>query len=324
MKFKHLMVVASVAWLCVLSHAAAATGSYPDKPVKLIVQGAIGSGPDVLARIVVEQLKLTWRQTIVIVNQPGAGGLVAAQAAANAERDGYTLFVPTITTFVILPEMQEKLPFDLDRDFVPIGLLAQTPMMIAVSPSLGVASVSELVDLSRKRPDGLFYAANNRGSLPHLTGELWRSEAGAPMTFVPYAGFTAGLQDLIGGRVSMIVESVGALAGAVTSGMVKPLAVASLARLPSHPEVPTVSETIPGFSAVGWVALTAPSSTPADVVQKISDDLNAALSDPGLVRRFESLGAIAQPMTPGRTQEFIHGEQQLWRPIVRRLGLKSQ
>jgi tripartite-type tricarboxylate transporter receptor subunit TctC len=260
----------------------------------------------------------------VIVNQPGAGGLMAAQSAANADRDGYTLFVPTITTFVILPEMHDKLPFDLDRDFVPIGLLAQTPMMLAVLPSLGVSSVSELVALARKRPDGLFYAANNRGSLPHLTGELWRSEAGAPMTFVPYAGFTAGLQDLVGGRLSMIVESVGALAGAVTAGMVKPLAVASVARLPSHPEVPTVSETIPGFSAVGWIALTAPSGTPPDVIQKISDDLNAALSDPAVVRRFESLGAITQPMTPGRTREFIQAEQQRWRPVVRRLGLKAQ
>lgn len=324
MKFKHLMTVASVAWLCLLSQAIAAAEAYPAKPVKLIVQGAAGSGPDVLARIVAERLERTWKQTILIVNQPGAGGLTAAQSAVGAERDGYTLFVPTITTFVILPEMHDKLPFDLDRDFVPIGLLAQTPMMFAVSPSLGVTSLPQLVAMTRSRPDGLFYAANNRGSLPHLTAERWRAEAGAPMTFVPYAGFTAGLQDLLGGRVSMIVESVGALAGAVTAGTLRPLAVASAARLPSHPDVPTVSETVPGFTAVGWVALAAPSGTPADVIRKISDDLNAAVSDSALVRRFEALGAVAQSMTPARTQEFIRDEQQLWRPVVRHLGLKAQ
>lgn len=324
MKLKRLFISASAALLCAVAPMAPAAADYPGRPVKLIVQGAAGSGPDVLARIVAEQLERRWKEAVVVVNQSGGGGIVAGQMAASAERDGYTLYVPTITTYVVLPEMHDKLPFDLERDFVPIGLLAQTPMMIAVAPSLGVDSLQELVALARKRPDDLFYAANNRGSLPHLTGELWRERAGAPITFVPYAGVAAGLQDLMGGRVSVIVESVGALAGAVKGGSVKPLAVASPARLASYPALPTVSESMPGFEAVAWVALAAPSGTPAEVIRKIGEDLNAALAEPALVQRFQELGAVARPMTPAATQAFIRAEQQLWRPVVRQIGLKAR
>ena len=197
-------------------------------------------------------------------------------------------------------------------------------MMIAVAPSLGIDTLPELVALSRKRPDALFYAANNRGSMPHLSGELWRDRAGASMTFVPFAGAAAGLQELMGGRIAVIVESVGALAGAVKAGSVKALAVASSSRLAAYPELPTVSESIPGFEAMAWVALAAPSGTPAELIRKISDDLNAALGEPVLARRFEELGAIARPMTPSETQAFIRDEQQRWRPVVRHVELKSR
>jgi len=324
MNFIRLKQLLLTSLLCLAAQAIAASDAYPVRPVKLIVQGAAGSGPDVLARAVAEQLERSWKQPVVIVNLPGAGGLIAAQTAAAAEHDGYTLFAPTITTFVILPEMHEKLPFDLERDFAPIGLLATTPMMIAVAPALGVGSLPELVALARKQPNGLFYAANNRGSLPHLAAEMWREKTGAPFTFVPYAGFAAGLQDLLGGRVSMIVESVGALAGAAQAGSVKPLAIAAPERLHSFPDVPTVAETLPGFTAVGWVALVAPTGTPVDVLQKINGDLQLVLLEPALLHRFTGLGAVANPMTRAQTQAFIRTEEQVWRPVVRRIGLKAQ
>ncbi|MDM0113731.1 tripartite tricarboxylate transporter substrate binding protein [Variovorax sp. J22R133] len=324
MNLKRLKRLVCTALLCAICQGIAGAASWPDKPVKLIVQGAAGSGPDVLARTVASHLEQRWKQAVFVVNQPGGGGLIAAQAAAGAEPDGYTLYVPTITTYVILPEMHDKLPLDLERDFTPIGLVAQTPMMIAVAPSLGVASLSDLVALARSRPDGLFYAANNRGSLPHLAAEMWRDKAGAPMTFVPYAGFAAGLQDLLGGRVSMIVESAGAMAAAVQAGSVKALAVASANRLPAFPDVPTVAETIPGFTAVAWIALVAPGATPPQLIQRISDDLSVALAQPALLRSFETLGAVARPMSPVQAQAFIRAEQQSWQPVVRRIGLKTQ
>ena len=264
MGLKPLLVALCVSLVLAPCHAARADGAYPARPVRLIVQGAVGSGPDVLARIAVDHLAKRWQRPIVVVNRPGAGGLMALQMAAAAEHDGYTLFVPSITTFVILPEMHEKLPADPDRDFVAIGLLAQTPMVIAASRALPVSTLAELVAYARKDPGAIFYAANNRGSLPHLAAELWRDRAGAPMTFVPYAGAAAALQDILGGRVSVIVESVGALGGAIKAERIRPLAVASAARLPTYPDLPTVSETTPGFTAVGWFVLSAPRDTPRE------------------------------------------------------------
>jgi tripartite-type tricarboxylate transporter receptor subunit TctC len=249
---------------------------------------------------------------------------MALQMAAAAEHDGYTLFMPSITTFVILPEMHEKLPADPERDLVAIGLLAQTPMVIATSRALPVSTLAELVAFARKDPGAIFYAANNRGSLPHLAAELWRERAGAPMTFVPYAGAAAGLQDILGGRVSVVVESVGALSGAIKAEKIRPLAVASAARLPTYPDLPTVSETTPGFTAVGWFVLSAPRDTPRVVTRKVGTDLGGVLSESTLLKRFEELGAVAGTMTPEQTQQFIRAEQKLWRPFVRRVGLTSQ
>ena len=321
---ERLPLLVLCALLMPVASLAAPAHAYPVKPVRVIVQGAVGSGPDVLVRHVGEHLRKHWDRPVVFVNRPGAGGLMLLQSAAAAEHDGYTLLVPTITTFVILPEMHEKLAIDPHRDLVPIGLLAQTPMAIAAAPALGVSNLAELAAASRARPNAIFYAANNRGSLPHLTAELWRQRADAPMTFVPYAGAAAGLQDLLGGRISVIIESISALSGAIKAGTIRPLAIASPARLPSYPDLPTVSETTPGFVAVGWFALAAPRGTPHDVVRKISDDLRSVLGETALLQRFEELGAVATAMTPLQTQQFIQAEQRVWRPVVHRVGLPAQ
>jgi tripartite-type tricarboxylate transporter receptor subunit TctC len=319
-----LRYLAALVCFFAASAPAALAAEYPAKPVKIIAQGAAGSGPDVVARIVADHLGRLWAQPTLIVNHPGGGGVVAARAAAAAEPDGYTLYLPTITTFVILPEMHDSLPFDLDRQFVPVGLVAETPMMIAVAPGLGIKSLPELIALAKARPGTIFYAANNRGSLPHLTGELLRNRTGTDLNFVPYPGVSAGLQDLMGGRVSMIVESVGALSGAVKGGAVKPLAVASAQRLPNLPDVPTVSETIPGFQAMGWFVLTARAGVPPAIVDKVNQDLNVVLQQATLRQKFEQLGAFVRPMSPQQTAEFVRTEQHTWRPIVRQLGLKAQ
>jgi tripartite-type tricarboxylate transporter receptor subunit TctC len=303
---------------------APAQSAYPVKPVRAIVQGAAGSGPDVIARLVFDELGRMWQQPVVVVNQPGGGGVVAARAAAAADADGYTLYVPTITTFVIMPLLHPGLEVDLLRDFSYIGLLGETPMMLAVAPSIGVRTVQELVTLAKRRPGELFYAANNRGSLPHLTGELFRIRTGIDLNFVPYPGAAAGLQDVMGGRVAMIIESVGALSGAAKTGSIQPLAVASPHRLPQLPELPTVAEAVPGFSAVGWMVLAAPARTAGAVTSQVNRDLNAVLGHPELQRRFRDTGALPRPVSPQATAEFIRAEQALWLPVVQQAGLKAQ
>ena len=303
---------------------ARATADYPQRPVRIVTQGAAGSGPDVIARIVADHLGKLWGRGVTILNQSGAGGLVALQTAAAAEPDGYTLYLPTSTTIVILPEMHDRLPVDIYRQFTPIGIVADLPMVIAVAPSLGVSSVAELIARAKSRPGEIFYGANNRGSLPHLTGERFRREAGIEVSFVAYPGATAGLADLMGGRIQMIVESAGALAGAIKSGAVKPIGVASRERQPQLLDVPAIAETLPGFSAVGWMVLMAPAGTPQAIVQKVSDDLQSVLKSADVKQRFEDLGAFVRILSPESTDKFIRTEAETWRPIVRQVGLKAQ
>jgi tripartite-type tricarboxylate transporter receptor subunit TctC len=177
-----------------------------------------------------------------------------------------------------------------------------------------------LVALSKQRPGQTFYAANARGTLPHLTAERFRTESGADLTYVPYPGAAAGLQDLIGGRIQVIVEGTSALSGAMQGGTIKPLGVAGTRRLPDRPDLPTVSETIPGFTAMGWFVLLAPVGTSPAIVAQVNKDLGIILAQPDVQKRFGDLRTFARPMTPAEVTDFIRKEQKTWRPVVRQIG----
>jgi tripartite-type tricarboxylate transporter receptor subunit TctC len=306
------------------SGAAAKEDAYPSRHVSIIIQTAPGSGPDVIARIVADRLTQSWRQQVAIINRNGAAGLVAAQAAASAPADGYTLYMPTSTALVILPETQPKLPLAFDRDFVPIGLVSQSPMIIAVPPTLGVETLGQFIALAKKRPGDITYAANNRGSFPHLAGEFFRHRAGIDLTFVPYPGAAAALRDVMGKTISMIIEGPAALSGALQGGAIKALGVTSTIRLPSLPEVPTVAETIPDFRVVAWLALMARTGTPSSIVQKVSLDLQAILTQSDVRDKFEALGVYPASKSPDEAAEFIRSEQRLWKPVIKEAGLTLQ
>ena len=304
--------------------APATAEPYPAQPVKIIIQAAAGNGPDVLARIVADRLTELWGQQALVINRPGAGGIIAGQAAATAKPDGYTLYMPSSSTFVVLPAVHPKLPFDLERDFTPIGLVGQQPMVIAASPALGVGSLKQLIATAKQRPGDILYAALNRGTLPHLTSELFRSHAKINMTYIPYPGTSQALQDIRGGRISVIFDSLPALFGGLQAGTVKALGIAAAARLPILPDVPTVAETLPGFLALSWFPLLAPKGTPDHVVQKVSSDLRSVLNHDKLRERFEAFGTSAPPMSPQELNEFIRNEQQRWKPAVEALPMNPQ
>jgi len=307
-----------------LSSASAQAQDYPSRAVKVITQGAAGSGPDVVARIVFDQLGRQWRQQPVIINVPGAGGSTAARQAVGAPNDGYTLYMPATSSFVVMPEMFPNLPFDLTRDFVRISLVADQPLTIAVAPSLGVNSIDELVALSKNKPGEILYAANARGTLPHLTAERLRMQTGANLTHIPYPGAAAGLQDLAAGRISMIIESLGSLMGAVQGGIIKPIAVTSAKRVPAFPNVPTVAETLPGFTATGWFALMAPAGTPEPIVAKLNRDVRTAVESPEVTKRFQDLVTYARPMSPEETTAFVKSEREAWQAVVKQVGFATQ
>jgi tripartite-type tricarboxylate transporter receptor subunit TctC len=215
---------------CRLALTLAATGpvlaqDYPSRPVRIISQAGVGSAPDVMARIVADQLGKAWGQQAIIINRPGASGANAAQMAASADPDGYTLFLANSSTFTIMPETQTKLPFDVQRDFVPAGFVAEQPMLIAVNAALPVNSLAELIALAKERPGQLLYAGNAGGSTPNMTGEFFRERADIDITYVSYPGAAAGLTDVIAGRVQIIIEGLPALFGAVEAHSIRPLAV---------------------------------------------------------------------------------------------------
>ena len=290
--------------------------SYPTGPVKIIVGVGAGSSADVILRVVADHLARHWGQQVVVLNQPGAGGALAIRAAGSAPPDGATLYIALASNFVALPEIQAGLPFDVARDFVPIGYIGEHPMVVAASPALGVSTLPELIALAKKRPGELNIAAGNRGSILHFSAEWLRSASGIDATLVHYPGAPQALTDVLGGRVHAMVDAASGLAGAISGGSVKALAVASEQRLPTHPGLPTVAETLPGFMAMGWFALMAPPKTPEAIARKVSDDLRTILERPELKQRFFDLGTYQRPMSPAELASFIADQQRIWKPVI--------
>jgi len=297
---------------------------YPTKPVTFITPAAAGNSPDVVTRIVADRLTQIWKQQIIVLNRPGAGGLIAAQAAAGVEKDGYTLYMSQASTFTVLPIEQEgKLTLNLQTAFVPIGLVGEQPIAIAVNKDVPANSIAELITLANKTPDGMLFGATNRGGQSHLTGELFRERAKANISFVHAVGASVSLNDVIAGRIPIMFEGLAGLEPGIKGGGIRLLAVATRRRLPNVPDLPTIDETVPGVVSSGWLVLMAPAGTPAPIIQKVSADLRKVIAIPDVVERFQTLGTYTRDLTPTQTEEFIRSEEQLWWPIVRRVNQKG-
>jgi tripartite-type tricarboxylate transporter receptor subunit TctC len=310
---------------CVLAASVAATPapaqSYPSAPVKLIVTTGAGGAPDVIARIVTEALSRHWNQQVFVTNHPGAAGSIGMKVAGAAPADGYTLLFGLSSSFVALPEIAKNYPYDLARDFVSIGFVCEQPMAIAVPPSLGVNTLGELIEYVKKRPGEINVAVLSRGGIPHLTSEWIKNVAGLEWTSVNYPGTPAGLSDVMGGRVQVIMDGLPSLAGAISGGNLKLIAVGSAKRLPNRPETPTIAETLPAIPrALGWFALMGPPGTPEPIAKKISDDLRIVLSDPALKKRFEDIASYTNPMSPAELKSYIGIEQALWKPVIEQIA----
>ena len=316
----------SIAGMCLLilpvaSVAYAQAFNYPTKPVTIISDAAAGTAPDVTARFVAEGLGKIWGQQVVVINHPGANGSIAAHAASDATADGYTLFMPALSTFVALPTIAPNLPLKLPRDFLPIGFTAEQPMFIAVGASLGATTLPQLIALAKMEPDKITFAVSGVGRLTHLTGEVLQRRADIKLLSVPYAhGTASALSDIASGRVSLIIENYSGIVGAVKAGRVKLIAVASPGRLPEFPNLPTVGETIPGFTASGWQVLVAPLGTPAPIISKVSAYLSKVVNDADFKKRLAAIGSYSRAMTPEEVLAFVAKEQQTWQPVLEKLS----
>ena len=290
---------------------------YPNKPIKVISDSAPGSAVDVTFRMVMDRLGTVLGQQIIPVDQPGAGGAIAAHAASESIPDGYTLFAPALSLFISLPGKADNLPLILPRDFLPVGSLAQLSVFICASPQSGIKTLPDLIARAKERPGEISFAATGIGRITHLTGLLLESRAGIKLQAVPYAGGpAAALTDVIGGRVPLIIEGYSGLAGAIQARSINVLAVASAHPLPDFPNVPTVAETLPGFAAGGWQGIVAPLGTPAAAIQKINASLRKVLGEPELAKQLALRGAYVDPMSPTEVNAFINAQQEQWRPIL--------
>lgn len=290
---------------------------YPSKPIKVISDSAPGSAIDVAFRMAMDRLGTVLGKQIVPIDQPGAGGAIAAHAASQSIPDGYTLFAPALSLFISLPGKAENLPLILPRDFLPVGSLTELPMFICASAQSGIKTLPDLIARAKQHPGEISFAATGIGRLTHLTGLLLASKAGIKLEAVPYAGGpAAALTDVIGGRVPLVIEGYSGLAGAIQAHTITALAVGSMHRLPDFPDLPTVAETLPGFAAGGWQGMVAPLGTPAAAIQKINERLRQVLSEPDLAKQLASRGAYVDPLSPSEVNAFINAQQEQWRPVL--------
>ena len=298
--------------------------AFPTGPVKIIVGVGPGSSADIICRLVADHLSRVWGQQAIVLNQPGAGGAISIRAAGSSPPDGATLFMSLASNYVLLPQMQETLPFNVARDFVPIGFVGDQPLVITAAPALGVNSLAEFITLAKKRPGELNVAGGLAGSVLHLTAEWLRTAAGVDFTILHYPAVPQAIVDLVGGRIQLAVDSITGVAGAISGGQLKALAVAAAQRLPNFPQWPTASETLPGFVASGWLALMAPPKTPDAIAHKVSADLRTVLDRGEVKQRMLELGTYPIAMSPAELADFIANQQRTWRPIIETVGMKAR
>lgn len=301
----------------------AAEPYFPKRPVKIIVQTAAGSSIDVAARILAESLSRKWGQQAFVLNQPGAGGAVAARALASAPPDGETLLLAASSIFVALPVLQPAQAASIDT-FSPIAFVGEQPMAVAVGASQAESTFPALLARLRSAPGGLNCAVSTRGGLSHLSAESLKAAAGVDMNFIHYPGTAQALSDVIAGRVPMLIDSLSAFVGPADGGQIRILAVASAQRLSKMPSIPTVAETLPGFEATAWLALVAPPGTPAPITAQIGDDVDAILKTPAMAKRLEDVGTFVRPMPANELAIFVKAQRAKWLPVVQKFGVAQQ
>ena len=297
----------------------ASAQSYPSKPIRWILGYPPGGGTEFIARTVAHTLSQNLGQQIVIENRPGAAAILGADAAAKSPPDGYTLFMADNGTFVYHLGVYKKLPYDPNKDFIPVGMIARGYMLLL---SGSYASLKEFVDAAKAQPGKLNNASNGSGTSHHLAMELLKSRAGIDVVNVPFKGTAAVMQEVMSQRVATGFADVSAARGALSGGKVKPLAVASRKRLAALPEVPTFEEAgYPDFEVFFWQGIAVPAGTPREIVSKLSTELFKAMNSPEVQKRLGDAGMEVLPTTSEQMAQQIRADQAFWVPLIRKLGI---
>jgi tripartite-type tricarboxylate transporter receptor subunit TctC len=297
--------------------------NFPDRAVKIIVPYPAGGTADAMPRIVADYLTRKWKQPVVIENRSGAGGNVGAEAAFRSDPDGYTLFASAPPPLVISQNLYSKLNFD-PTQFIPLAVMGKVPNSILTnSPKLkDVKTVKEFVEFAKKNPGVLNSATQGVGTTAHLTSELFQMTAGVKFQHIHYRGSAPAVQDLVAGNVDVAFDNIGAAMSLIKGGKIRILGVSSEKRVPTLPDVPTVTESVPGFVVVTWFAFVAPPKTPAPIVAQLNKDINEALRDPGVRSKLENLNAEVIGGTLEENAKFFKAETELWHKVIRDAKVK--
>jgi len=314
----------AAAW-SVAARAEDSAAGYPNRPITLVVPYAAGGGNDVLARAVAEPMGKTLGQSLVVENHGGAGGSIGTRLVAKAAPDGYTLGLGGTGTLAIDPTLYANVGYDPRKDFAPVGLIATSPLIILVNPSVPAHNVQELIALAKAQPGKLSYASAGRGSGIHLGTVLFAEMAGIQMTHVPYRGSGPALTDLLGGHVQIYFSSLPPAIGLVKDGKLRALGVTALKRSAVFPDIPTVAEQgLPGFEAVLHYGIVAPAGTPRPIVDKLNAALRGALTDDKVKKHIATEGAEPLPTTPDEYAADIDREETKWSALVKKSGAQAK
>jgi len=301
----------------------ASAEAYPTHSVRLIVPFPAAGTTDILARAIAEKLSSALGQQFVVDNRPGAGGNIGADIVAKAPPDGYTLLMGTVGTQAINPSLYAKMPYDAQKDFAPVVLVAGVPNVLVVNPQLPVRTVPDLIRLAKEKPGAINFASSGNGTSIHLSGELFKSMTNVQMAHIPYKGSAPALTDLIGGQVQIMFDNLPSALPHIKAGKLRAVAVTSTKRAPALPDVPTIAESgIPGFEASSWFGILAPAGTPREIVTRINAEANKALQSPEMKEKLLSQGAEAVGNTPEYFADYIRTETEKWAKVVKESGAK--
>ncbi|MCX7199804.1 MAG: tripartite tricarboxylate transporter substrate binding protein [Proteobacteria bacterium] len=321
-------VIASVilpAALLAADGAWAQAPKYPTKPIRLLVTLGPGSAGDNLSRLMADGLSRSLGQQVVVDNRPGAGGNVAAELAARAAPDGYTLFITTISTHGINPTLYGKLAFDPIKDFAPIILAASSPNMLVVHPSLPVRTVKDFIALARQKPGELTYSSGGTGTSQHMAGELFGMLTGTRLTHIAYKSTPLSVNAVLSGETIASFASVSVVSGIVQAGKLRTLGVTNAKRIPSLPDLPTIAESgVPGFAIAAWFGFSATGGTPEPIVNLLNAEMRKVLQDPGNRQKLAAQGMDVLDSTPAEFAAYIRSEIDLWGKVVKASGAKAQ
>jgi tripartite-type tricarboxylate transporter receptor subunit TctC len=304
-----------------LAPLALAQGSWPSKPIRLVVTFPPGGSSDAAARIVAPRLAERLGQPVVVENRPGAGGGVGLDLVAKAAGDGYTLALAAAGGLTANPTLYKNLPYDPTRDFAPITLFGASPFVLLANPSLPVSNVGDLLKLAKAQPGRLSYASGGNGTAMHLSGELLKSEGHVHIVHIPYRGSGPALIAVMGGETQLAIVDITTAAAQIKSGRVKAVGVLGKERSPLAPDIPSLNESgLPGYDASGWFAVLAPAATPAPIVQRLNAEITAVLRSPEVRERFATAGLEPLPSTPEEMEALMKSEAVKWGRVIKESG----